>query len=44
VLKLLQSIFAPPSRQTTGVDENIIQLATERVVDGTEPRKRAATS
>ena len=43
MLKLLQSIFASPSRQTTGVDENIIQLATERVVDGTDPRLRAVS-
>lgn len=41
MLKLLQSIFASPSRQATGVDENLIQRATERVVDGTDPRLRA---
>lgn len=43
MLKLLQSIFASPSPQTNGVDESIIRLATERVVDGTDPRLRAVS-
>ena len=43
MLKLLHSIFASPSRQTAGVDENIIQRATEHVIDGTDPRLRAVS-
>lgn len=41
MLKLLQSIFRQTPESTSGHDEKLIALATERVVDGTDPRLRA---
>lgn len=44
MLRLLQSIFGlTDDRQTTDRDDNLIELATERVIDGTDPRLRAVS-
>lgn len=43
MLKLLQSIFGPISDESDRIDETLIEKATERVVDGTDPRLRALT-
>jgi hypothetical protein len=42
MLNLLQSIFHPSS-VAPGIDEDLIHRATERVLDGTDPRLRAAS-
>lgn len=41
MLKLLQSIFGSASHENAKFDETLIEKATERVVDGTDPRLRA---
>lgn len=41
MLKLLQSIFGSASIENDKYDETLIEKATERVVDGTDPRLRA---
>jgi len=44
MLRLLQSIFgSADDRQTPGRYHELIELATERVVDGTDPRLRAVS-
>jgi len=44
MLSLLQSIFGlSDSPQPTGRDSKLIELATERVIDGTDPRLRAVS-
>lgn len=41
MLKLLQSIFGSAHHENAKFDETLIEKATERVVDGTDPRLRA---
>ncbi len=44
MLSLLQSIFGlSDSPQPARLDDKLIELATERVIDGTDPRLRAVT-
>ena len=41
MLRLLQSIFRQTPEATSGYDEELLKLAVERVIDGTDPRLRA---
>ena len=41
MLSFLSSLFAPDTSKSGGVDKALIERATERAVDGTDPRLRA---
>ena len=41
MLSFLSSLFSPDKSKSGGVDKALIERATERAVDGTDPRLRA---
>lgn len=44
MLSSLSSLFSPDKSESGGVDKALIELATERTVDGTDPGLRAPGS